>query len=82
MSATNTNGTAPAEKKSKTDKEARRQRFLDVFPTLTEELVGYVKSTGSPEEVWGWFERVSPMPSSLTHFSWSRRDRADSDSSR
>jgi farnesyl diphosphate synthase len=43
----------------KADKEAKRQRFLDVFPILAEELVGYVKSTGSPEEVWGWFERVS-----------------------
>lgn len=59
MSAVNGNGSAPAEKKMKTDKEARRQKFLDVFPVLTEELVGYVKSTGSPEEVWGWFERVS-----------------------
>jgi farnesyl diphosphate synthase len=47
-----TNGTG------KLDKAAKRQKFLDVFPVLAEELVGYVKSTGSPEEVWGWFERV------------------------
>lgn len=63
----NTNGSAPAEKRTKTTKEAKRQRFLDVFPTLTEELVGYVKSTGSPEEVWGWFERVSHT---MTYLGW------------
>jgi hypothetical protein len=44
---------------SKMDKAGKRQKFLDVFPVLREELVDYVKSTGSPEEVWGWFEKVS-----------------------
>jgi hypothetical protein len=48
----NANGT-------KMDKAGKRQKFLDVFPILREELVDYVKSTGSPEEVWGWFEKVS-----------------------
>jgi farnesyl diphosphate synthase len=48
----NTNG-------NKMDKAGKRQKFLDVFPVLREELVDYVKSTGSPEEVWGWFEKVS-----------------------
>jgi hypothetical protein len=43
----------------KMDKAGKRQRFLDVFPILRKELVDYVKSTGSPEEVWGWFEKVS-----------------------
>jgi hypothetical protein len=41
------------------DKAGKRQKFLDVFPVLRTELVDYVKSTGSPEEVWGWFEKVS-----------------------
>jgi hypothetical protein len=44
---------------NKMDKAGKRQKFLDVFPVLREELVDYVKSTGSPEEVWGWFEKVS-----------------------
>jgi hypothetical protein len=48
----NTNG-------NKMDKAGKRQKFLDVFPVLRTELVDYVKSTGSPEEVWGWFEKVS-----------------------
>jgi hypothetical protein len=47
--------------KTSQDKASRRQKFLDVFPVLREELVGYVKSTGSPEEVWGWFEKVSSL---------------------
>ena len=50
----NANGT-------KMDKAGKRQKFLDVFPVLREELVDYVKSTGSPEEVWGWFEKVSSL---------------------
>jgi len=47
---------------TKMDKAGKRQKFLDVFPVLREELVDYVKSTGSPEEVWGWFEKVSSLP--------------------
>jgi farnesyl diphosphate synthase len=59
--------TAPADKRTKTDKVAKRQRFLDVFPVLRDELVGYVKSTGSPEEVWGWFEKVSCYYQCIEH---------------
>jgi farnesyl diphosphate synthase len=42
-----------------TDKAARRKRFEDVFPVIAEELLGYVRGEGMPQDAVEWFERVS-----------------------
>lgn len=44
---------------TKADKAARKQKFLDVFPIISKELVGYVKGEGMPEDAVGWYEKVS-----------------------
>jgi farnesyl diphosphate synthase len=40
------------------DKAARRQRFEDVFPVIAEELLGYVRGEGMPQDAVEWFEKV------------------------
>ncbi|GFZ49391.1 (2E,6E)-farnesyl diphosphate synthase [Saitozyma sp. JCM 24511] len=40
-----------------TDKAARRKRFEDVFPVIAEELLGYVRGEGMPQDAVEWFER-------------------------
>jgi hypothetical protein len=40
-------------------KEARRARFLDVYPVIRDELVEYVRGHGLPELAVEWYRRVS-----------------------
>jgi farnesyl diphosphate synthase len=40
-------------------KEARRTRFLDVFPVIRDELIHYMKQQGLPESAVEWYQRVS-----------------------
>lgn len=42
-----------------TDKAARRKRFEDVFPVIAEELLGYTRGEGMPQDAVEWFEKVS-----------------------
>jgi farnesyl diphosphate synthase len=64
--SSNANGISePAGKKLKTDKAARKQKFLDVFPIISKELVGYVQGEGMPEDAVSWYERVSTDSHSL-----------------
>ncbi|BFZ54588.1 Farnesyl pyrophosphate synthetase [Savitreella phatthalungensis] len=38
-------------------KEAAKQRFIDAFPALVDELIGYLKSVGMPDECVEWYKR-------------------------
>ena len=46
-------------------KAQKRQKFESVFPILLDELLGYLKQQGMPEDVIGWFQRVRSL-SALT----------------
>lgn len=50
--------TAPT-KKASVDKAARRKRFEDVFPVIAEELLGYIRGEGMPQDAVEWYEKVS-----------------------
>jgi hypothetical protein len=50
---------ANTQSNGKTEKLSRRQKFLDVFPIISKELVGYVKGEGMPEDAVAWYEKVS-----------------------
>ncbi len=52
------------------DKVARRKRFEDVFPIIADELLGYVKGEGMPNDAVGWYEKVRSYASLLapSHF--------------
>ena len=43
---------------SSTDKAARRQKFLDVFPVIVGELTDYLKGEGMPGDAVEWFDKV------------------------
>jgi hypothetical protein len=40
-------------------KDARRARFLDMYPVIRDELVEHVKQLGFPELAAEWYRRVS-----------------------
>jgi hypothetical protein len=54
---------ANTQSNGKSEKLSRRQKFLDVFPIISKELVGYVKGEGMPEDAVAWYEKVGGAPS-------------------
>ena len=41
-------------------KQDRRQRFIDVFPGIRDELIEYLANEKMPEEAQKWYKNVSP----------------------
>lgn len=41
------------------DKQARRQNFLDAWPVIRDEVLEYVKSQKFPDAAVEWFRNVS-----------------------